>query len=131
MYCKIKLKSGYAIGRIIPNEASIFFDFKSPIITNIFETEFVEETLSVTIVDFDSFAMFPNPVKDKVTIRTNANTFGTITINIIDLQGKLILEQHISEGNTVELDITDLQSGLYFVKLNANNKRIVKKRIIE
>jgi hypothetical protein len=66
-----------------------------------------------------------------VTIRLNANNFGNATINVIDLHGKLILEQVISEGNNTELDISDLQSGLYFVKLNANNKNVVKKLIIE
>lgn len=131
VYFRIKPKPGYAIGDIIPNTASIFFDFNTPVITNRFDTEFVENALSVNDSNFITFDMFPNPAKDVVTIRLNATNFGNVTINIIDLQGKLILEQHISEGNTMELDIADLQSGLYFVKLNANNKSLVKKLIIE
>lgn len=131
VYFKIKPKSGYAIGDIIPNTASIFFDFNAPVITNLFDSEFVEDALSVEDSNFIFFDMFPNPANDLVTIRLSANNSGNVTVNIIDLQGKLILEQHISEGNTMELDITDLQSGLYFVKLNANNKSLVKKLIIE
>jgi uncharacterized repeat protein (TIGR01451 family) len=38
---KIKPKPGYAIGDIIPNTASIYFDFNPPIITNTFQTQFV------------------------------------------------------------------------------------------
>ena len=38
---KIKPKPGYAIGDIIPNTASIYFDFNPAIITNTFETQFV------------------------------------------------------------------------------------------
>ncbi|MEM5566071.1 T9SS type A sorting domain-containing protein [Psychroserpens sp. AS72] len=131
VYFRIKPKSGYGIGDIIPNTASIFFDFNAPVITNRFDTEFVEDALSVDDSSFITFEMFPNPAKDVVTIRLNANSFGNVTVNIIDLQGKLILEQHISEGNNLELDIADLQSGLYFVKLNVNNKSLVKKLIIE
>ena len=131
VYYRIKPNSGYAIGDIIPNTASIYFDFNTPVITNRFDTEFVEDALSIEDSNFITFEMFPNPAKDKVTIRLNANNFGNATINVIDLQGKLILEQVISEGNNTELDISDLQSGLYFVKLNANNKNVVKKLIIE
>nr|WP_321243233.1 T9SS type A sorting domain-containing protein [uncultured Psychroserpens sp.] len=131
VYFRIKPNPGYGIGDIIPNTASIFFDFNAPVITNRFDTEFVEDALSVDDSNFIAFDMFPNPAKDKVTIRLNANNFGNVTVNIIDLQGKLILEKQISEGNNLELDIADLQSGLYFVKLNANNKSIVKKLIIE
>jgi hypothetical protein len=132
VHFKIKPKVGVVVGDIIPNSAAIYFDFNAPIITNIFETEFIEDsTLSTSQLANGVFDIFPNPAKDKVTIRWNANNFGNVTINIIDLQGKLILEEHISEGNNLELDIADLQSGLYFVKLNANNKNIVKKLIIE
>ena len=38
---KIKPKPGYAVGDIIPNNASIYFDFNPAIITNTFQTEFV------------------------------------------------------------------------------------------
>ena len=131
VYFRIKPKSGYGIGDIIPNTASIFFDFNAPVVTNRFDTEFVEDALSVDDSSFITFDMFPNPAKDVVTIRLNANNSGNVTVNIIDLQGKLILEQHISEGHNLELDIADLQSGLYFVKLNANNKSLVKKLVIE
>ncbi|MFT4804062.1 MAG: hypothetical protein ACI9YE_001260 [Psychroserpens sp.] len=131
VYFRIKPNPGYGIGDIIPNTASIFFDFNAPVITNRFDTEFVEDALSVEDSNFIAFDMFPNPSKDSVTIRLNANNFGNVTINIIDLQGKLILEEQISEGNNLVLDIADLQSGLYFVKLNANNKSRVKKLIIE
>jgi len=131
VYFRIKPKPGYALGDIIPNTAAIFFDFNAPIITNRFDTEFVQENLSVGDADFIRFDMFPNPAKDKVTIRLNANNFGNVTINIIDVQGKLILEQHISEGNNIELNIADLQSGLYLVKLQADANSLVKKLIIE
>ncbi|WP_040279043.1 DUF7619 domain-containing protein [Psychroserpens damuponensis] len=131
VHFRIKPKSGYDIGDIIPNTASIFFDYNAPIVTNTFNTEFVEDALSVTDSNFIAFNMFPNPAKNVVNIRLNASNFGNVTVNIIDLQGKQVLEQHISEGNNLELDIADLQSGFYFIELHANNKSLVKKLIIE
>lgn len=131
VYFRIKPKPGYAIGDIIPNTAAIYFDFNAPVITNRFDSEFVEESLSVLDVDFISFDMYPNPAKDKITIEMSASNFGIADINIYDLQGKLILEETISEANSVDIDISDLQSGMYFVKLNTNKKTLVKKLIIE
>ncbi|OUS00038.1 hypothetical protein A9Q86_11380 [Flavobacteriales bacterium 33_180_T64] len=131
VYFKIKPKPGYSIGDIIPNTAAIYFDFNAPVITNTFETEFVEESLSISEVNFTSFDMFPNPAKGKVTIEMNTSNFGNANLSLFDIQGKLILEQTISEGNSVDLDISELQSGLYFVKLNTATKSLVKKLIIE
>ncbi|WP_298761325.1 T9SS type A sorting domain-containing protein [uncultured Psychroserpens sp.] len=131
VYFKIKPKPGYAIGDIIPNTAAIYFDFNTPVITNRFDSEFVEFALSVSEVEVTSFDLFPNPAKDKVTIRLNSNAYGNVTANVIDIQGKQILEEQISEGNSMDLDTSNLQSGMYFVKVNTDRKSIVKKLIIE
>ena len=131
VYFRIKPKAGYAIGDIIPNTAAIYFDFNAPVITNRFDTEFVEETLSVSETNFTTFNMFPNPAKHLVNINLNSNTFGNTTINIIDLQGKQVLETKISNENSIDIDVSGLQSGMYFVKVNSDTKNVVKKLIIE
>lgn len=131
VYFRIKPKAGYAIGDIIPNTAAIFFDFNAPVITNRFDSEFVEESLSVSDVDVTAFNLFPNPASGEVTIELNSNALGNVTVHVIDLQGKLILRTHISEGNTITLDISELQSGIYFVKLNTIQRSLVKKLVIE
>ncbi|MGB3605853.1 DUF7619 domain-containing protein [Psychroserpens sp.] len=130
VYFRIKPNAGYAIGDIIPNTAAIFFDFNAPVITNTFNSEFVE-TLSVSDKDLTAFEVFPNPAKDNITIQTNQNSFGNITVSIVDIQGKLILESQISEVQRFDIDISAIQSGLYFVKLNSNGKSLIKKLIIE
>ena len=131
VYFKIKPKAGYAIGDIIPNTAAIYFDFNAPVITNRFDSQFVSEPLSLPEVDAMTFDMFPNPAKENVTVRLNSNSFGNVTIRVIDLQGKQIIEQPFSEEHTMELDVSDLQSGMYFVKLNSKDNVQVKKLIIE
>ena len=128
---KIKSKATLVEGDKIVNGAAIYFDFNAPIITNTFETEFVEENLSVTETNLSVFTMVPNPAKDTVTIQMNASFFGNANLSIFDLQGKLILEQTISEENSIAIDISDLQSGMYFVKLYAHSKTLVKKLVIE
>ncbi|WCO00742.1 T9SS type A sorting domain-containing protein [Psychroserpens ponticola] len=129
VYFRVQPNAGYASGDVIPNTAAIFFDFNAPVITNRFETEFVEEALSVSEFDFNSFSMYPNPAKDVLNIKLNNIT--KATLSIYDIQGKLVLEQSISETQNLELNVSDLHSGLYFVKLNTATKEMVKKLIIE
>ncbi|MCK8481468.1 DUF7619 domain-containing protein [Psychroserpens algicola] len=131
VYFRIKPKAGYAIGDIIPNTAAIYFDYNAPVITNRFDTEFVAESLSVSDTVFTTFDLYPNPAKDVVTIALNSNNSESVRLHIFDLQGKLILEENISEVNTYTIDVSDFQSGMYFVKLTTNTKTRVKKLVIE
>jgi|GEM_PF-860183 len=129
VYFRIKPKAGYAIGDVIPNTAAIYFDFNAPVITNTFETEFVEDALSVSEFDVNGFDMYPNPAKDILNIKLN--NISKANLSIYDIQGKLILEHSITETQNLEIKVSDLQSGLYFVKLNTATKEMVKKLIIE
>ena len=124
VYFRIQPKPGYALGDIIPNTAAIFFDFNAPIITNRFETEFVEETLSVSEFDYNGFSMYPNPTKGMVSIKLNNIT--NANLSIYDIQGKLVIDRDVTETQLVELNVSDLQSGLYFVKLNTGSQELVK-----
>ncbi len=130
VYFKIKPKAGYSIGDVIPNTASIFFDFNDPIITNTFQSEFVE-TLSAEQFAFNAFSLSPNPAKDIVAIKMKNNNFGRANVNIFDVQGKQILKATISEENPTDLDVSELKSGLYFVKINSGQFEAVKKLIIK
>jgi len=131
VYFKIKPKAGYSIGDIIPNTAAIFFDFNAPVITNRFDSQFVEESLSVSENDFISFDLLPNPANEIVTITLNSQNSGKVVASVIDIQGKQILETHILDGTQIQLDVSDIQSGMYFVKISTNNRNLVKKLIIE
>ncbi len=129
VYFRIKPQAGYALGDIIPNNAAIYFDFNEPVITNTFETEFVEDALSVAEFDIDGFEMHPNPTNGLVNIKLNNNYEGIISV--IDISGKLISKQSVSHQLQLELDVTNLQSGLYFVKLETGDKTIINKLIKE
>ena len=131
VYFKIKPKSGYAIGDIIPNSASIFFDFNAPIVTNIFETHFVVESLSTPEVESIVFKMYPNPAKESVTIELNSNSYENTMLTVFDIQGKQILKQLYGESNLIQLDVSGLQNGLYFVQLSNSSYKQVEKMVIE
>ena len=129
IYFRIKPNTGYAIGDVIPNTAEIYFDFNEPVITNRFETEFIQDTFSVSEFDIIGFNMYPNPTNDILNIKLN--NINKANLSIWDVRGKLILEQTIFKERNLDLNVLELQSGIYFVKINTPHSKIVKKLIIE
>ncbi|RZK10721.1 MAG: T9SS type A sorting domain-containing protein [Flavobacterium sp.] len=124
---RIKPNAGFALGDIITNEASIFFDFNPPIITNLFATEFTT-TLSTPSFGDNFIVLYPNPAKTTVNISSNSGNIETL--KIIDLTGKVIKVIDVYSSTTT-IKVSDLSSGIYFLELNNSKKeRSIKKLVI-
>jgi uncharacterized protein (TIGR02145 family) len=74
----------------------------------------------------DNHFVFPNPANDELFIANN--DFSNVLVSISDLQGRLILSKSI---NSTSIDISNLSSGVYLVKIsisgNVNTYKIVKR----
>ncbi|MFC0605422.1 DUF7619 domain-containing protein [Winogradskyella pulchriflava] len=127
VYFKIKPKPGYLVGDVIPNSAAIYFDFNAPIITNTFNTTFIEP-LSVDTFESNGFTMHPNPATDNVVIALNNVT--NANLRIYDVQGKTIIMDAVHTPTAIEFNVASLKSGLYFVEVSANNTSKVQKLIV-
>jgi hypothetical protein len=131
VYYKIKPLAGYEIGDIVPNTAGIVFDFNAPVITNTFNTEFVA---SLSVIDNNVNALFslvPNPSTNLVKVK-----FGTseqnVEVSIYNVLGRQVLFQNAKQVMEIPLDISFLESGIYFVKIkNSNGDFGVKKMVKE
>ncbi|WP_298516935.1 T9SS type A sorting domain-containing protein [uncultured Kordia sp.] len=126
VHFKIKPKAGYAIGDIIPAQAGIYFDFNAPVITNNFLTEFIEP-LSVNELLETQIKIYPNPVTDILYIKLNKSE--VMNLQLVDIHGKQTLNKS-TEGEQIELNVSSLKSGIYFLKLNSNTTQFTKKIIV-
>jgi uncharacterized repeat protein (TIGR01451 family) len=127
----VKPLPGYAVGDIIPNTASIYFDFNPAIVTNTFNTEFVQQ-LGLGEFENADFVFYPNPVSDIVTITVKYN--GTINnIAVYDVLGKMIIAQKPSNSlSTQTLDLSTVSKGMYLLEVSTDtNLKVVKKLIVE
>lgn len=124
---KIKPKPGYAVGDIIPNAASIYFDFNPAIVTNTFETEFVS-ALGSESFHTNEFAVYPNPTTSVLNIQSKLNV--TISeVNVYDLLGKQLLNKKMNVSST-EIDMTNYSPGLYLLEVvSENNQKSIHKII--
>lgn len=84
--------------------------------------------LSVDGVELESaLSIFPNPAKDNVTINISNNT--ETRIEIYSVLGKRVFVRRINES--MSLDISALNSGLYLFKFIQKDKITTKKLIIQ
>lgn len=77
--------------------------------------------------------LFPNPATNQITLSINKIEFETSSVIFYDVLGKEILTKKVIQ-NTEIIDIKDLQSGIYFAKINvvANGQTcIIVKKIIK
>jgi glucose/arabinose dehydrogenase len=78
--------------------------------------------------------LFPNPAISYVTVNTNVNVDGMVTILITNLNGKVLLRKEVEVGNGTlndSLDISLLDAGLYLYKAISGDKVIVSKQFIK
>jgi Secretion system C-terminal sorting domain len=87
-----------------------------------------QTTLSITDNSLDNLVvLFPNPAKDIINISL-ANTLNTATTNIYDVTGKLILNKNLNSAES-QIDISQLQTGIYFIKIKTENASTTKRFI--
>lgn len=125
---KIKTLPTLEIDDTFENKAEIYFDFNFPIETNNSIT-LIKDVLNTTDISFESFEMYPNPVKDIVIIKTKETIE---SIHIFDISGKLI-QKHSFTGiqNTIEIATSKLAQGTYFVKIETESGAILVKKIVK
>ncbi|RAJ13217.1 DUF7619 domain-containing protein [Olleya aquimaris] len=128
---KIKPVAGYTVGTVIPNTAEIYFDFNAAVVTNTFNTTFVTPQLSVDEFSFNAFNVYPNPASSEVTIRFNNALRGSFALTVIDIQGKQVLSAQVNSETSNTFNVSNLESGLYFVKLKNSNTEHIQKLIVK
>ncbi len=128
---KVKPVSGFSVGTIIPNTADIYFDYNPAIVTNTFETEFVE-TLSTNSFTTNTITIYPNPASSTVRIVESNRLEKISSIIVYDIVGKEVIIHSERESSEVNLDVSPLNNGIYFVEItNKNQLKITKKLVID
>jgi hypothetical protein len=72
-----------------------------------------------------NFKVFPNPAKDTVQFSVNSNE--NLDIEIFDMLGKSVLRVNAVRN---EVNIADLNSGLYFVQMTLGTQQATKKLVV-
>ncbi|MBP1646269.1 MAG: type sorting protein [Bacteroidetes bacterium] len=78
-----------------------------------------------------SMTIYPNPAKDNATLDINLSQNSVATIKVVDLMGRNVIDlgtKSMKAGqNTIELNTSNLNNGMYFVKVASENGVVTKK----
>ncbi len=77
----------------------------------------------------DAFSIFPNPIGDRMQI--NIRDYSPGTIEIFDITGKVVKRVAADYRRTVTADVSGLDAGVYFVKLDRAGKTVGVKKMLK
>ncbi len=123
---KIKTINTLVTGNTVTNNASIYFDYNFPVVTNIASTTF--QSLSNSVFETDnSISVSPNPASSIINIQSNATIK---SIQLFDIQGRL-LQTSLENNTNAVIDISQKPNGIYFLKITSDKGSKVAKIVKE
>ena len=112
---KIKTLPTLTIGDTFSNQVNIYFDYNFPIVTNNYTT--TVQLLNNQSFEFSSyFTLYPNPVKDVLNIQSKQD----LIVNSMEIYNQLGQIVMAVANTSNRVDISNLASGIYFVKVNTD-----------
>lgn len=86
-------------------------------------------TLSSDTFNAKDYRVYPNPTNGRLTIKSG-KSLGDVMINLIDINGRQVLTKKATLFGEVELNVSNLKSGLYILNIqgdfiNTNEKIII------
>ena len=86
------------------------------------------KTLGESLIEGTGFfKVFPNPVSDNITVYTN---LGISEVNIYNILGVNVYNETAALNNSrLDINVSDFNEGVYFIKVKTEDKEIVKRFI--
>lgn len=83
--------------------------------------------------DFEEFALYPNPNNGSFTVKFLSNSSNDIGVNVYDISGREVYKKSFSNtGNfNQNINLDNVQTGVYLVSIIDGAKKTMKKIIIE
>ena len=78
--------------------------------------------LSTPTLEKNSLTIYPNPVANILSIRSS---FNILYVSILDLNGRIV--KRFEKLDATQIDVSDLESGMYFLTLQSSESNFTKK----
>ena len=112
--------------------------YSDEINSNIIEIDYVkEEIIGNNLIDKKRTYVYPNPARNgKTTIRVQNNSADKINLKIYDSAGYFVdeIQSNIDSNSSVwetEWNVSDIESGVYLIKLTASNDKSEESTILK
>ena len=128
----IKPKAGLTIGTKIKNTAYIYFDYNAPVITNTTVNIVAGPNVGITEnVRYEGeISIFPNPANNYLMVIV-PEKYRTFKVDCMDVTGRLLFsKEHINAHVPQQINVSELNSGIYFLRVGNGEQSAIKKFII-
>jgi hypothetical protein len=92
----------------------------------------VDETIAQGPIS--DFIVHPNPASSDIYLNMHIKNASSVKVMIYDLQGRVVKEVFTGELpgglRTLETSVSDINNGMYFVVIEAEEQRLVKKLLV-
>lgn len=89
----------------------------------------LEEELNTNTIE-----VFPNPVKDQLSIQFNDDAATGYELKVTDMNGRVVSSAHVQsvEGmNEFSVDASAFAKGVYSIQLTANTKQLMRRKFVK
>jgi hypothetical protein len=81
----------------------------------------IDDILSIANNEKLNYSVYPNPVKDILSLNFDNTLMETATLNLFDLNGRLVWNgTYLPYSGTKSIIMENLESGVYFLKISSN-----------
>ena len=70
--------------------------------------------------------LYPNPASSIINIG-GLNDFANLEVQVVNLQGQVVM----SVDNSLEINVSDVEAGVYFIKINCDGQQYLQKIVIK
>ncbi|MGL2962990.1 T9SS type A sorting domain-containing protein [Flavobacterium sp. RSB2_4_14] len=88
----------------------------------------VDGTLGISDFLSNKFSTYPNPATSLVNISNTSNILLT-NVNITDINGRIVKTMKVNNLTEVQMNIGELNSGVYIMNIDTDSGKVVKKII--
>ena len=81
--------------------------------------------LDTNLISDKSFSIYPNPTTSVLNISNN-NNLDIKNISVVDINGRVVKNQ---AGSLTQINVSDLNAGVYFITIEAAEGKTTKKFI--
>ena len=98
-----------------------------------FENKFAITALSASEFEFADFSIYPNPNRGSFVIKLTSDSNKEISITINDISGRKVYNKLFENTSLFDqnINLDNIQEGVYLVTINDGDKKSVKRIIIE
>lgn len=100
----------------------------------IFATVKLERFNNISVDEIEDNAIlvsaYPNPANNFVTIQADVNTNADVTLELVNTLGQTVYSE-VTNGNTFNVDLSGMETGVYFYTVTSDNFSNTNKLIIK